>query len=89
MTVDDLPGAPGDHRNPETEFSDDGGHLIDGVIVLARIAGIVDQSVDRPLLQREFGWGQVSPLQMETARTAKVSGRGGTESKNPPQGRVR
>ncbi len=59
MTIDNLPAAPGDHRNPETEFGDDDGHLLDSVIVLARIAGVVDQSIDRPLLQLEFGWGQV------------------------------
>ncbi len=41
------------------EFGDDDGHLLDSVIVLARIAGVVDQSIDRPLLQLEFGWSQV------------------------------
>jgi hypothetical protein len=77
MAIDQFAGALGHHRNPKSELGDDRGHLLHGVVVLARIPGVVDQSVDRPLLQLQFGWGQGLPLEMETARTGEVTGRKG------------
>jgi len=48
------------------------------VVVLARIAGVVDQSLNRPVLERQFGCGQVSPRQKKAARTDEVAGREGS-----------
>jgi len=66
MAVDQFAGALGDHRNPEPELGDHRGHLLDGVVVLARIAGVVDQSLDRPVLKRQVGCGQGSPRAKES-----------------------
>ncbi|EXI93087.1 MAG: hypothetical protein AW12_00086 [Candidatus Accumulibacter sp. BA-94] len=86
MAVNNLAGALGHHRNPKPELGDDRCHLLDGVVVLARIAGVVDQSVDRPLLQREFGRDHVSPRPKETARTDEVTGRGRRSKQKPATG---
>ena len=37
-----------DTGNPEAKLLDRDGHLIDGVIVLAQVARVLDQPADRP-----------------------------------------
>ena len=50
VAVDDFAVAAGEHRDLEAELADAAAHAIDGGVVLARIAGVEDELVDRPLL---------------------------------------
>ena len=50
MAVDDLAVAARQHRDLEAELADAAAHAIHRGVVLAGIAGVEDQLVDRPLL---------------------------------------
>ena len=60
MAVDDQPAGKSDDRNTEPELDNGRAHLIDGMIVLARIAGIVLEPVNRPKLDSDMGHGRMS-----------------------------
>jgi len=50
MAIDDLAVTAGEHGNLETELANARAHALDSRIVLARIARVESQPVDRPLL---------------------------------------
>ena len=54
MAIDHLAVAAGQHRDLEAELPDAAAHAIDRGVVLAGIACVEDQLVDRPDLN--FGW---------------------------------
>ena len=57
VAVDHLAVAAGQHRNLEAEFADAAAHAIHGGVVLARVAGVEDEAVDRPDLNLKRLWG--------------------------------
>jgi hypothetical protein len=55
MSIDNFPAAARHDRNTKSELDDGGRHPIDHVIVLAGIAGVVDQSIGWPVLKSQCG----------------------------------
>lgn len=63
MPIHQFARALGNDRQAKAIFRDDGRHLFDGMIVLARIADVLDQPLDRPVLELQFSHGASSVQQ--------------------------
>ena len=48
MSVNDQAVGLGDNRDAEAEFADGADHAVDLIVILARVARVFDQPVDRP-----------------------------------------
>jgi hypothetical protein len=55
VAVDDFTRRARQHRNLETEFLNAAAHAVHGVVVLARVAGVQHQPINRPRLGFHYG----------------------------------